>query len=53
MFRTYDDWKLATPPEYEEGPDPEEEDEPSPPPTPTEEEEFWSDPCWADPSYPV
>jgi hypothetical protein len=32
MFRSYDDWKLATPPEYEEG-DPftdEGEDEPEP-----------------------
>ncbi len=34
MFRTYDDWKLATPPEYEEGP-PErnEPDEEASPPT--------------------
>lgn len=28
MFRTYDDWKLATPPEYEFlGPEPGEEEE--------------------------
>jgi len=28
MFRTYDDWKLATPPEYEWGdPPPSEEDD--------------------------
>ena len=32
MFRTYDDWKLATPPEYEEMGEPpkEEDDEPCP-----------------------
>ena len=35
MFRTYDDWKLATPPEYEDPlgldwGDPPEEEEPSP-----------------------
>lgn len=35
MFRTYDDWKLATPPEYEEMGEPpkEEEDEDCCPPT--------------------
>lgn len=33
MFPTYDDWKLATPPEYEYGEPPiheDEEDEPAP-----------------------
>lgn len=29
MFRTYDDWKLATPPEYDEPPTKEGEDEPT------------------------
>jgi len=52
MFRTYDDWKLATPPEYEEsGPDSEEgEDEPQ---EPTPSEEFWNDPCWQEPAGPL
>lgn len=30
MFRTYDDWKLATPPEYDEPPKEDEDDEPIP-----------------------
>lgn len=39
MFSTYDDWKLATPPEYEEGPEPDEgEEEP---------------PYWDEPSDPL
>ncbi len=32
MFRTYDDWKLATPPEYEWDPPYSEEDEIEEPP---------------------